>query len=249
MHGMLLIAYQRLSKFLPASVSGKLDWRWFPERADRFGGPFNGQTGRAAIFKEILKSIPFQAIVETGTYLGTTTLFLQETAGLPVYTVEAVPRSFHYARARLKSHQGVYSSLGDSRAFLTRLGTSAEVSHDRVFFYLDAHWHEDLPLAEELEIIAGYWSDPVIMIDDFQVADDSGYSFDDYGAGKRLTLEYLPKAISAGFQVFWPALSGERETGLRRGCIVAGRRIQAAKVLENLAVLRDAGIRSEPGAA
>ena len=58
-------------------------------------------------------------------------------------------------------------------------------------FYLDAHWHEYLPLRDELEIALGQFANAVVLIDDFQVPDDPGYGFDDYGPGKTLNLEYL----------------------------------------------------------
>jgi hypothetical protein len=231
--------YQRLSRFLPASVAGRLDWHLFPDLAQRFGGPFNGQSGRTEVFHQILRAIPFEAIVETGTYVGTTTLYLQRSSMLPVYTVEAVPRFYYYSQQRFKSQPAIHSFLGDSRAFLTNLSESPSVPRDRVFFYLDAHWHEDLPLARELEIIAEHWTDPVIMIDDFQVPDDAGYSFDDYGVGNRLSMEYLPKVIASEFRLFWPVIRGEQETGLCRGCVVAGRDLLAAKSLENVVTLRE----------
>ncbi len=73
-----------------------------------------------------------------------------------------------------------------------------------VFIYLDAHWEDDLPLAEELRIIAGAWRSAVVMIDDFQVSDDDGYGFDDFGPGKALTQSYLPKEDLAGWELYYP---------------------------------------------
>jgi hypothetical protein len=238
-HAGLTRTYQHLSRFLPASIAGRLDWHFSPNLAQRFGGPFNGQSGRTEIFHQILRAIPFQAVVETGTYVGTTTLYLQKNSMLPVYTVEAVPRFYYCSQERFKSQPAIHSFLGDSRIFLTKLIQSPSVPRDCVFFYLDAHWQEDLPLARELEIIAEHWTDPVIMIDDFQVPDDAGYGFDDYGAGKRLSVEYLPEVIKSEFRLFWPVTRGEQETGLRRGCVVAGRDALSAKHLKSAAALRE----------
>lgn len=238
--------YQRFSRFLPASLAGRLDWHLLPDLAQRFGGPFNGQSGRTEIFHQILRAIPFRAIVETGTYVGTTTLYMQASSKLPVYTVEAVPRFYYYSQQRFKSQPVIHPFLGDSRVFLAKLSESPSVPHDCVFFYLDAHWHEDLPLAREMEIIREHWTDPVIMIDDFQVPDDAGYRFDDYGAGKRLCMEYLPQVIASEFRLFWPVIRGERETGLCRGCVVAARNELSAKSLESVAGLRE--ITPQPSA-
>ena len=58
------------------------------------------------------------AIVETGTYLGTTTTFFAG-SGLPVYTVETDPRYHGFAQMQLRRFRGrVHLSLGDSRVFL-----------------------------------------------------------------------------------------------------------------------------------
>src|SRR5439155_20493524 len=83
--------------------------------------PFNGQHGRQQIFRELLRVLPLQALVETGTFRGATTIFLARESQLPVFTVEAVPRLFHYARLRLRGLSRVQLELGDSRRVITRL--------------------------------------------------------------------------------------------------------------------------------
>ncbi len=156
----------------------------------------------------------------------------------PVYTIEAVPRSFYCARKRFKSEDGIHYELGDSRLFLEKLGRKHELGGS-LFFYLDAHWHEDLPLNEELQVIARSWPEPVIMIDDFEVPDDPGYAFDDYGPGKRLAVSYLSEEFLRDFCLFWPSLRGEEESGLRRGCVVICRRGATAQKLAKLPALRE----------
>jgi hypothetical protein len=56
-----------------------------------------------------------------------------------------------------------------------------------IFFYLDAHWSEDLPLADETEFIIRNLNTFTIMIDDFEVPRDSGFAYNDYGPGKHLS--------------------------------------------------------------
>ena len=90
-----------------------------------------------------------------------------------------------------------------------------------VFAYLDAHWGPDLPLREELEIIAAHWKRAVVMVDDFEVPGDSGYGFDDYGDGAALTESYLRRAAALGsWTVRYPVAPSTVETGSRRGCCV-----------------------------
>jgi hypothetical protein len=160
--------------------------------------------------------------------------------GLPIYTIERDPRHFGFARARLWWKPNVKLRHGDSRMELTRLfkGPLENVGNASLFFYLDAHWNGDLPLAEEIEIIFGRSSNAVVMIDDFQVPDDLGYGYDDYGPGKSLNTEYIaPLTKTHGLAVFHPSAPSEEETGRRRGCAilckaaVLGGKLQAIPLL------------------
>src|SRR5690349_17093326 len=93
---------------------GELDFIRNPNRGVAWGGPFNGQPIRKQLFHELMRLVPPVAIVETGTFLGTTTELLAET-GLPVFTVESFPRNYGFARARLKARQNVKLLRDDSR--------------------------------------------------------------------------------------------------------------------------------------
>ena len=170
-----------------------------------FGGPLNGSPARLTAFGELNRRCSFDAIVETGTYRGESTVYFGAT-GCPVYSSEVNPRFLGYARMRLRFRSNVHILLGDSRQFLRRLIEDPNVPKDKVFFYLDAHWHDDLPLRDEVELIFRNWKRAIVMVDDFQVPDDLGYGFDDYGEGKRLTLEYLAPVAYTGFTSFFPSL-------------------------------------------
>jgi hypothetical protein len=196
------------------------DYYFNPVLRRSWGGPFNGQAGRQQIFREIISSIKFQTIIETGAFRATTTEFLSTESALPVYTVESEPRFFHYARLRLRRRRSVHVELGDSRAFLERLARDPSLSKQNAFFYLDSHWGDDLPLKREVELIANTWKGVVIMIDDFEVPGDGGYSFDDYGAGQRLCLDFLQPLPALGLRAFFPVMPSAHETGSKRGCVV-----------------------------
>ena len=233
--------YRRISRLLPARIAASVDWHVFPNPARPYKerGPFNGQNGRVRAFTKILDSLPIEAIVETGTFRGTTTLFLRHASGLPVYTVEASPRNFYFARRRFRYEDDIHLQCGDSRSFLKRLGQDPDVAKGTVFFYLDAHWGGELPLREELEIVAKYWREPIIMIDDFQVLDDPGYAFDDFGPDRRLAVSYLTDAFLREFRLFWPSIRAIDETGHRRGSVIAARRGPTADKLATLPQLRE----------
>ena len=91
----------------------------------------------------------------------------------------------------------------------------------RLFFYLDAHWGKDLPLQKELALILEQFETFAIMIDDFEVPGDPGYGFDDYGAGKQLSLRDFPLHKDKRVTCYLPSVPSSQETGLRRGAIVA----------------------------
>ena len=73
------------------------------------------------------------------------------------------------------------------------------------------------------------------MIDDFQVSDDAGYGFDDYGANGRLTLDYLAPLADRGFAVFYPSIPSSEESGMKRGSVVLGL---GPRAIESLGALR-----------
>lgn len=221
---------------LPEEWKGWLDSfrrMYHPPASDAF----NAQAGRKAMVAALVEATRPTCVVETGTYLGTTTRYLAETTGLPVHSVEASPRSWAIARRRLRRTNGVSLTKGDSRAFLESLSSSLS-SSARPFFYLDAHWSDDLPLAEELTIIATTWSSWVVLIDDFAVPDDPGYGYDDYGPGKALTVDYLRDAGVPDSSMFVPALASEQETGARRGCVVVASSNEVRELVTHLDLLR-----------
>jgi hypothetical protein len=203
---------------LGEGLVGAVEYAVTPGLGNCLSGPFNGQRFRQRMFREILEAIPFAAIIETGTFRGTTTEFMRALSPLPIHTVELHPRYYAFARARFKTDKDIHLALGDSRSFLKRLAVDrSELRSQSLFFYLDAHWGADLPLHEEVEIVFEGWSRAVVMIDDFRVPGDEYYRYDDYGPGKQLCLEYLDRPHLA---TFFPALPGKDETGLRRGSVV-----------------------------
>jgi hypothetical protein len=181
---------------------------------------FNGQACRKKIFTDIVNAMSPDVIMETGTCLGNTTGYMRQTADRPVYSCELNARLHALARMRLAGMSDVHLELKDSRDFL-RDQAGNGLAAKRVLFYLDAHWNADLPLAGEIDLICSGWKQYVVMIDDFQVPDDAGYLFDNYGADKALILEYLePTVKKYNLAVFFPSAHSNDETGNKRGCVV-----------------------------
>jgi hypothetical protein len=115
------------------------------------------------------------------------------------------------------------------------------------FVYLDAHWNADLPLADELDVVFNYWPAAVIMIDDFQVPDDVGYSYDDYGQGKALTAAYIAPAVTNHFlQTLYPAAGSTEESGARRGSVVPAKADIHGAALRSCRQLREISTEIAP---
>jgi hypothetical protein len=251
-----------LRRFLPRQAIemmqqtiGMIDYIRSPDRGAGWG-PFNGQTARQALFVDIIANTRPRAIVETGTFLGTTTELMSQT-GLPVFTIELHPRNYGFARARFLRRRNVKLLHGDSRTGLRRLFDRLlqPLPGLTVFFYLDAHWNDDLPLAEEIDIIFTRCPMAVVMIDDFEVPSDAGYGYDDYGPGKALVSGYIRPAVSAHqLRAFYPstpsvadypstpmAAEGLAAPGrMRRGCVVLAKDACHGPVLASISLLRPA---------
>ena len=181
----------------------------------------NGQTARKAIVKDLFDRFSFTEVIETGTHFGATTGYFAREYPVRVHTCEVTPRYAHVARHLLRDLEAVHIREIDSRMLLRELAAVQTMRSEPTFFYLDAHWQADLPLAEELDLIARNWGDWVALVDDFQVPGDEGYGFDDYGEGKSLTLDYVaPVMRRHGLPAFFPAQPSSAETGARRGCLV-----------------------------
>jgi hypothetical protein len=147
----------------------------------------------------------------------------------------------------------------DSRAGLRRLfaGPLRALSSRTLFFYLDAHGYvsDDLPLAEEIDIVFSRCPSAVVMIDDFEVPSDAGYGYDDYGPGKALVAGYIGAAVLAHeLRAFYPstpsgadypstpmAAAGLAVAGrLRRGCVVLAKEHCHGLALSSTPLLRPA---------
>jgi hypothetical protein len=240
----LLGLAHRVGAFVPAWLGANLH-RLPPRFTFGITGPFNGQRRRVSAVAAMFEAVPFGVVIETGTYRALTTLHLRGLTQAPIATVEVNPRYFRYARRRLRSSAAVYQFLGDSPAVLRQLAADATWRAEPAFFYLDAHWLDNLPLCEELAVVRGTWHEFAVLIDDFRVDGDEGYFYDDYGPGKALVLDLLDDPTLTDLRVFWPAAHSSRETGARRGWVVLASPGPVADALAGLAELRGAGTLGE----
>ncbi len=200
---------------------------------------FNGQNGRKGIFFELMQSLPFRVIVETGTWIGSTTGFMAHRTGLPVYSAEIQARFHKIAKMHLSDMENVALYNHDSREFLRRVLQRDVIGAKAVFFYLDAHSYDDSPLLGEIELISGSVKEFAIMVDDFRVPGDEGYGYDHYASGLSLTLDHIGAFLEKqDLQVFFPSQPSADETGRKRGSVVIARRDSFGEKLRSLKGLR-----------
>lgn len=197
----------------------------------------NSQSGRLAITQQIISQCRIGRIIETGTYLGTTTEFFAG-FGLPVFTVETNPEFASQARERLKQYQNVVFEHGDSVQALRSLSPTDDDRKTPTLFYLDAHWEKHLPLREEAEVAIAKFPESVLMIDDFAVPDDLDYGFDNYGVGRAINLAYMSAAKLPPTTVYFPTMPSHQETGARRGCVVMTTSAALTVILDSIPLLR-----------
>jgi hypothetical protein len=213
-----------------------------PERRSAWGGPFNGQTQRCLLFAALVERLQPAAIIETGSYLGTTTEWMAAFQ-VPVFTCESSEEDFGFAQARLSPIPNVTVTLGDSREFLCSLleGPLLNARQEVIVFYLDAHWNADLPLAEEVDLVFSSCPKAAVLIDDFEVPDDPAYGFDTYGPNLTLNASYIGAAVREhGLATFYPSTPASAETGMRRGCVVLCKDALLAETLRTIPLLRGA---------
>jgi hypothetical protein len=186
-------------------------------------------------------AVPFKAVIETGTFRALTTRYLSGLTQAPIATVEVSQSYFDYSRRRLADRKHVHQFLGQSPEVLAQLSQDPKWTVTPAFFYLDAHWHEYLPLVDELTVIVKAWPEFVAMVDDFKVDGDAGYLYDDYGPGKSLELSLVQRPELAGLHVFWPAAPAAAERRMRQGSVTLATEGAMTEALRTIKDLRDGG--------
>ncbi len=204
---------------------------------------FNGQFSKHRIFSALCGRFQFDAFVETGTHLGKTTEFLAS-HGKPVYSVECNPTFHEEAQYVLHHLPMVHLTLADSPEFLRRL-LDTDLPHEAMsFFYLDAHWNNPLPLADEIRIIATQHPHAIVMVDDFKVENDEGYGYDVYNFGQEITFGFLQEPLrESNWQIFFPTLPAALDHNANdilppRGTAIVACEQEAINTLKEVTELR-----------
>jgi len=181
-----------------------------------FSQPLNCQYKRLEFFLNLLRIVKPTVLIETGTYLGSSTILFAQFVN-KIYTIESQQKYFDLSQKRFLNLKltNVEGILGNSESSLELI--LKEISPDSkqiLVAYLDAHWYEQIPTTQELSQL-DEWGGPFIaLIDDFKVEDDSGYNYDEYDS-VTVGLNLIPK--SKELLLFYPNIQSKLEGGARRG--------------------------------
>jgi hypothetical protein len=178
--------------------------------------PFNGDHFIEKKFLELRDRFGIKTIVETGTCLGSSTIFFAKHFE-NVITIEANLEYQEIAIERCKKEgiDNVEFLLGDSSKIL--FDSIRKLGNETVMFFLDAHWGNNCPLIAELEQIETSLVLPIIAIHDFYTGDER-LGFDSIH-GQRFEYEWiLPVIYTIG--IFQPEYNTfEESAGAKRGII------------------------------
>jgi hypothetical protein len=155
--------------------------------------PFNGDHFIEKKFLELRDKFAIKTIVETGTCLGSSTIFFAKNFE-KVVTIESniEYQSIAIARCQKERIDNVEFVLGDSSKILS--DSLVKLGSETVMFFLDAHWGNNCPLLAELDQIEKSEVMPVIAIHDFYTGDER-LGFDSIH-GQRFEYEWILPVVS-----------------------------------------------------
>ena len=178
--------------------------------------PFNGQIRRMSMIAAISRSISASAVIETGTFKGSSTPYLASLFKCKTYTIEI--NEFHASCSERRFKQNhknldIELRIGDSAVEIVNVLKEIS-SSETVAAYLDAHWLSAIPTKQELESLIDWGGKWVAIIDDFEIEHDSGYKYDSYG-DVVIGMPIIPK--NDELEVWLPREDSLFETSVRSG--------------------------------
>lgn len=174
--------------------------------------PWNGDGYLAAEVLRLKEAHGLNIAIETGTCLGSTTMWLAEHFG-KVCSVEINEAFLDIAIARSKKYAGrINFTHGDSVNVLRKSTVTG-------LWWLDAHWGQHCPLLDELDAIANIGGLNAIIIHDFQVP-GTDFGFDKMPDGRPFNLDLIRTHLDAIYgEGGWKHNYPTKVEGAKRGWI------------------------------
>lgn len=165
--------------------------------------------------ERLIKKHSIELVIETGSYRGYTTR--QFAAMAPeVITTEANPEYYRETLDTIAGLTNVKAYFGKTEEVLPHLLDKYQLQK-KILFFLDDHWLENLPLLDELHIIASVGLKPVIVIHDFKVPGKT-FGYDTYN-GQPLNYAYVEEALIKIYGVHFSHHYNDRAAGAARGVL------------------------------
>lgn len=142
------------------------------------GGPFGFDIHFALEVDYLINSAGCDAFIETGTNTGDTTDYVsKQYPNISIVSSEIEPTFYSLASVRLKDRENVSLHLASSEQIMKQYRTRYKCP----FYYLDAHWNDYWPLADEIRSIER----GIVCVSDFFIGEDARggetfYGFDSY---------------------------------------------------------------------
>ena len=175
--------------------------------------PFAGDVIAEYEFIKLKKKFDIKNVVETGSYVFSTTLWFCENFDL-VYTYENNESFYSVGVDKVKTLTNVRAYLENSISGLQKL--KDKIPEPTVFF-LDAHWGAYCPLLDELDIISTLNTTPIIVIHDFKT-NNPELGFDRYDENDfcfEWIENHIKKIYPNGFDYYY----NTQAVGAKRGII------------------------------
>lgn len=166
-------------------------------------------------FKHIIESNNIKTVIETGTYLGSTTKWLSQWADT-VHTIEVNPENYSKAVKNLRENNNVEVWQGNSAELLKEILPLHK--DEPLFIFLDAHWESYNPLIDELKVIADNKLKPIIAIHDFKVPGKPELGYDSY-QGQDYDWSWIRSSVENIYGEDYTIEYNSEATGAKRGII------------------------------
>jgi hypothetical protein len=174
---------------------------------------FNGDYFVKEEFLKIKEKYDVKNVVETGTCLGSSTIFFTEN----FENVHSIEINSEYLNIAKERNPKANYYLGSSDIVLPSIISSLV---GKTVFFLDAHWEKHCPLLNELDCIASMTEKPIIVIHDFFVP-NSNLGYDTYD-GQAFDFQWIKEKLdliydTENYEYFYN--SDEKSTEVKRGLI------------------------------
>lgn len=179
--------------------------------------PFNGQAQRMKTISALARAFDGTNVIETGTFMGSSTPYLASLVSSKTFTIEIDSHSAQSAQKRFtKNHSNldIELILGDSAIEIEKVLSKLDSSSTRIIAYLDAHWLDAIPTSAELLALCEWGGPWLAIIDDFHVETDSGFGFDKY-ENTIIGNNLVPKNFE--LRTYVPSHNSKFETGRKKG--------------------------------